>query len=145
MRWDDYKIKKSFFLTLNSFRRLFPIMVGIIFLMGLVRVFISPEFVKNFMPRLFPLDILGAASLGSFMTGNPIISYILGGELLKVGMSLVAVLAFLVSWVTVGFIQLPAEMYFLGRKFALLRNFLSFIFSILVAFITVFIFNFLVL
>ena len=120
-------------------------MVGIIFLMGLVRVFISPEFVKNFMPRLFPLDILGAASLGSFMTGNPIISYILGGELLKVGMSLVAVLAFLVSWVTVGFIQLPAEMYFLGRKFALLRNFLSFIFSILVAFITVFIFNFLVL
>jgi len=60
-------------------------------------------------------------------------SYIIGGELLKNGVSLVAVLAFIVSWVTVGTVQLPAESLMLGRKFALLRNGISLIMAIAIA------------
>jgi hypothetical protein len=47
------------------------------------------------------------------------------------------VTAFLVAWVTVGIIQLPAEIMMLGKRFAITRNILSFIFSILVAIMTV--------
>jgi hypothetical protein len=65
------------------------------------------------------------------------VSYIIGGELLKQGISLIAVTAFIVAWVTVGFIQLPAESMILGKKFAFVRNILSFIFAIIVALITV--------
>lgn len=64
-------------------------------------------------------------------------SYIIGGELLKNGVSLVAVLAFIVSWVTVGTVQLPAESLMLGRKFALLRNGISLIMAIAIAVLTV--------
>ena len=64
-------------------------------------------------------------------------SYIIGGELLKNGVSLVAVLAFIVSWVTVGTVQLPAESLMLGRKFALLRNGISLIMAIAISVLTV--------
>ena len=49
------------------------------------------------------------------------------------GISLYAVTAFIVAWVTVGMIQLPAEAAILGKRFAILRNFLSFLLSIAVA------------
>ena len=83
-------------------------------------------------------DYFVGSIIGSVSTSNPVTSYILGGELLKQGVSLIAVTAFLVSWITVGLVQLPAEISFLGKKFALLRNYLSFLFSIIVALITVF-------
>lgn len=69
--------------------------------------------------------------------GQPATSYIIGGELLGKGVSLVAMTAFLISWVTVGSIQLPAEATMLGWRFALLRNLVSFAFSVLVALLSV--------
>jgi hypothetical protein len=46
-----------------------------------------------------------------------------------------AVTALLVSWVTVGSIQLPAEIQAFGSRFALFRNGISFVFAILIAFL----------
>jgi len=99
---------------------------------------------KSFYSFIFTgsfLDILTGSVLGSILAGNPMTSYVLGGELFKQGVSLVAVTAFLVSWVTVGIMQFPAESITLGKKFALTRNILSFIFSIIVAIISVAIYN----
>jgi hypothetical protein len=44
--------------------------------------------------------------------------------------SIVIVWAFLISWVTVGFVQIPAESYYFGKKYAFLRNLLAFVFSL---------------
>jgi len=79
--------------------------------------------------------------IGSISAGTPIVSYILGGEMLKQGISLIAVTAFLVTWVTVGFIQIPAESIILGKRFAIWRNLSAFVLSIIVAFATVLILN----
>ena len=73
--------------------------------------------------------------------GAPAISYVFGGEMLSQGVSLIAVTAFMVSWVSVGIITLPLESHFFGKKFAITRNILSFIFSIIVAITTVTILN----
>ena len=64
-------------------------------------------------------------------------SYVIGGELLDNGISLLAVLAFILSWVTVGTVQLPAESLMLGKRFALVRNGVSFVMAVLVAVLTV--------
>ncbi|RLB95341.1 MAG: hypothetical protein DRH50_04440, partial [Deltaproteobacteria bacterium] len=56
-------------------------------------------------------------------------------------LSLVAVTALIITWVTVGLIQLPAEIAALGTKFAILRNVVSFVLSIPIAILTVAIFN----
>ncbi len=69
--------------------------------------------------------------------GNPLTSYIIGGELQKNGIILAAVIAFILSWVTVGTVQLPAESLMLGKRFALVRNGISFVMAILVALLTV--------
>ena len=87
------------------------------------------------------LDSAIGSFLGSILAGNPITSYILGGELLQQGVSLMAVTAFLISWVTVGIIQLPAEIALLGKNFALVRNVTAFLLSIVIAIFTVIIYG----
>lgn len=84
----------------------------------------------------FQSTVMGAL-IGSISTGNAVTSYIIGGELIKEDVSLIAITSFIVTWVTVGIIQLPAEAEILGRRFAFARNFLSFILSILVSIATV--------
>ncbi|GAG00736.1 unnamed protein product, partial [marine sediment metagenome] len=82
-------------------------------------------------------DPLIGAIFGSVSSGNPIISYIIGGELLDQGVSLIAVTAFILAWVTVGIIQLPAESLMLGKRFAITRNILSFITALIISILTV--------
>jgi len=70
------------------------------------------------------------------LAGNPITSYVLGGEFFDAGISIMAVSAFIVTWVTVGIVQLPAEILLLGKKFALLRNLFSFLSAIVIGICT---------
>jgi len=79
--------------------------------------------------------------LGAFLPEMPLIAILSGGELLEYGVSLFTVTALIITWVTVGLVQLPVEIAALGRRFALLRNGICFILSIPIAIITVFIVN----
>lgn len=132
-------LKKAIFKSWNAIRRMLPILVAIILLIGLVNALIPKKaFTYLFSKNVFLDSFIGGA-LGSIMAGNPVTSYILGGEFLEQGVSLIAVTAFIVAWVTVGVVQLPAESMLLGKKFAISRNALSFVFSIIVALVTVFV------
>ena len=64
-----------------------------------------------------------------------------GGELLKQGVSLIAITAFILAWTTVGVFMLPLEAKFLGKRFAITRNIINFIFAIIIAVLTVAIFS----
>jgi predicted Fe-Mo cluster-binding NifX family protein len=121
----------------NQFMNLLPIMLGVVLLIGLFNIFLSREFVPLMFSGSKVQDTLLGACMGSILAGNPINGYIIGGELLEQGVSLFAVTALLVAWVTVGLIQLPAEIAALGRGFALVRNAVSFLLSIITAIVTV--------
>ena len=121
----------------NQFINLLPILVGVVLLMGLFNAFVSKALVSFLFSGNKALDTFLGACLGSILAGNPINSYIIGGELLEFGVSLFAVTALIIAWVTVGLIQLPAEIAAMGRRFALVRNAVSFILSIAIAIITV--------
>lgn len=112
-------------------------LLGVILLMGLFRTFITPKMIAAVFSGKMVQDTFIGTLIGSISAGNPITSYIIGGELLNKGVSLFAVAAFIVAWVTVGIVQYPAEMDFLGKRFATLRNILSFILAILVSIVTV--------
>jgi len=122
----------------------FPMILGTILLISLISVLVPKSFYVSVFTKNQFLDSLIGGVIGSISAGNPITSYIFGGEMLKQGVGLIAVTAFLVSWVTVGIIQLPAESSILGKKFAILRNISAFILSIIVALVTVFILGILV-
>ncbi|KPJ74440.1 hypothetical protein AMJ52_00595 [candidate division TA06 bacterium DG_78] len=135
-------LKQSAFKTLKSFSKIVPLIFGMILLISLISNLIPKSFYSNIFRDNFLFDAILGSVIGSISTGPPITSYILGGEFLKEGVSLIAVTAFMVAWVTVGIIQFPAESIILGMKFAITRNITSFIFSIVVAIITVLIFSF---
>jgi len=127
----------SFYKAIKSFAKTLPVLFGVILLIGLFKIYVPSKLISSiFTGEIFHDTFIGSA-IGSVSAGNPITSYIVGGELLIEGVSLFAVTAFITAWVTVGIIQLPAEASILGKRFSFIRNSLSFIFSILVAITTV--------
>ena len=137
---DDKKQKNigfSLYKSLKSFGSSLPVLIGVVLLLGLFHVNVSPQLISSIFRGVFVKDVLLGSVIGSISAGTPITSYIIGAELLKGGVSLFAVTAFIVAWVTVGIIQFPAEAAILGKRFALKRNLISFILSIFVSLATV--------
>lgn len=136
MKYSD--VKKSAVKTLNNFKQTLPILIGVLLLISLV-ITVVP---KNLYAKIFTgapvVDLFTGAISGSIAAGNPLNSYIIGGELLNQGISLIAVTAFILTWTTVGMIQLPAESLMLGKKFAVTRNVVSFVAALIIASLTVF-------
>lgn len=124
-------IKKSEKALLN----VSPYILGTILLVSLINTLIPKSVYTTIFTKNNFLDSFIGSAIGSISAGNPAISYIISGELLSQGISLIAVTAFITSWVTVGIIQLPAEIAMLGKKFALLRNLISFILAIIIGLI----------
>jgi predicted Fe-Mo cluster-binding NifX family protein len=117
----------------HQIQNLLPVMISVVFLAGLFNTFITKKVILAFFSGSTGLDSFLGALTGSLFAGNPINSYIIGGQLLELGVSLAAVSAFLCSWVTVGFLQMPAEIAALGWKFAALRNLSCFGLSIIIS------------
>ena len=113
-----------------------PQVLGILLLVSLFLTVIPPELYGTVFSGNPVADPIFGAALGSIAAGNPVTSYVIAGELLDTGISLTAVTAFIVAWVTVGVIQMPMEMNILGRRFAIARNLCGFLFAILIAILT---------
>jgi predicted Fe-Mo cluster-binding NifX family protein len=139
---DRAVLVRAFKHSANQFATLLPTLVGVVLIIGLFNSFLSTKLLAAIFTGNPLLDTLRGAVGGSIFTGNPINSYIIGGQMLEQGISLFAVTAFMVSWVTVGIVQLPAEIAALGKKFALIRNSLFFIFSIAIVILTVLVLGF---
>jgi hypothetical protein len=129
--------KQAFLNTTRSFKKSLPILMGVLMLLALADALISKQTYRLIFSGNWFFDPLIGAALGSISGGNPITSYIIGGELRQEGVSMLAITAFIISWVTVGIIQLPAEMLMLGKRFAIVRNAVSFCTSIIIAIFTV--------
>ena len=131
------KLNESIRKSAKGLWQAFPILLGTILLISLLTVLVPKEFYSKIFIGNFFLDPLIGALIGSISAGNPVTSYILAGEMIKQGINLLSITAFIVAWVTVGVIQFPAESMILGKKFALLRNLTAFILSIIVAILTI--------
>jgi predicted Fe-Mo cluster-binding NifX family protein len=126
-------LKKSGMQLIN----LLPIFVGVVLLIGLFNAFISKDLLSSIFSENALLDTLFGTGPGGILAGNFLNSYVIGGELLEQGVSLYAVTAFIAAWVTIGLVQLPAEMAALGKKFALIRNALSMVLCMAISILTV--------
>ncbi len=111
-------------------------LLGVIGLVGILHTYVTPAMLSSVFGNGIFIDTLVGTFTGAISSGNPAVSYVLGGELIKEGTSLFAVTAFILSWVTLGFIQLPAEAVALGSRFTLYRNLLSLVATIILAIAT---------
>ena len=133
----------SFKKTTRTFINVVPIIVGMLLLTSLLITVFPEQISAGLFGNGDIIDTLLGASIGSIAAGHPLASYLLGGELLSGGVSLLAVTALIVTWVTVGIVQLPAEAMLLGARFAVYRNIISFLAAIAIAFLTVYTLRFL--
>ena len=130
-------MKKKLTKPIFSIIRTLPIMIGIILLLGLIEEFITFEKIAGFFTGNSWLDTLIGSFVGSIFAGNSMNSYIISRELQGAGVSLFAVTAFLVSWVTVGILQAPIEAQIFGKSFAIKRNLYSAVLAVFVSIVTV--------
>jgi len=133
-----HRLTRSLKKTARTFVNLLPIIIGMLLLTSLASTLFPERISAGLFGGSDARDALIGASVGSVAAGHPLASYLLGGELLESGVSLVAVTAFIVSWVTVGIVQLPAEVLMLGARFAIYRNVICFFSAVAIAFLSVY-------
>ncbi|MDH3360046.1 MAG: hypothetical protein OEL55_04170 [Desulfobulbaceae bacterium] len=122
--------------TLNLFKTVLPMLFGMLLLINLLNPLLENQYSEWFTGHYLHDTFIGAVA-GSISFGIPITSYIVGGELIGKGVSLMAVTAFIMAWTTVGIAMMPLEAAFLGKRFALVRNLLNFLFAIVLAVLTI--------
>lgn len=127
--------------TVKNIKTALPIVAGVLMLFSLLNPLLEGFYLKIFTGNYLIDPLIGAVA-GSFSFGIPIVSYVTGGELLKSGVSLLAVAAFVLTWATVGIAMLPLEISIFGKKFAFVRNSLNFVSSVAIAILTVLTLNF---
>lgn len=130
-------IKEAFNKSLKGFLSMLPMLIAILLLLGIFDVYITKDILLSLFISNNFVDTITGTLLGGVLTGNPMISYILGGELTDAGVSLYAVTAFILSWVTIGLVQLPAEVEIFGIRFTFYRTLFTFITTVLVSLSTV--------
>lgn len=116
--------------TAKQFFAMAPVLGGVILLMGLIPVFLSKPMILSVFSGNPLKDTIFGAFIGSLFAGNPINSYVIGQSLMELGASLFGVCALMMTWVSVGLVQLPAEISAMGLGFALIRNLAAFMVAI---------------
>ena len=129
--------KESFLKALKGFISMLPMLFAIILLLGVFDTYITNEMLLSLFVSNSFIDTIIGTTMGAVLTGNPMFSYLLGGELTNAGISLFAVTAFILSWVSLGIVQLPAEIEIFGLRFTFLRTILTFLSTIFISLVTV--------
>lgn len=124
--------------TVKSLWMITPMLLAVIGLIGLFETYITPEMIHSLFDGNVIHDIVIGTTAGAVSIGQSFLSYIIGGELLQEGISLYAVTAFILAFVTLGVIQLPLEFSIFGLKFTIIRNLLSLIFSFIISWASVY-------
>jgi len=114
-----------------------PMLLGVIGLIGIMQTYITPDMLSTLFGYGVVADIGTGTLMGAISAGNPAVSYIISEELLGQGVTLYAVTAFILAWVTLGMVQLPAEVSVFGVRFTLYKNILTLLSTMLVAYFTV--------
>jgi len=120
----------------KSFIKMLPMVFIIIIAIGLLLGFVPPEQISRFVgDQSGAGGILLVGIVGAIMHIPALLSFPLAASILESGASVTAVAAFITTLTMIGMITLPLEIKILGKKMALLRNGISFVIAILIAFI----------
>lgn len=130
------KTKKSLIVAVKSFFRILPVVFIIVIVIGLLLGFVPPTQITKIVGEQAGFcGVIFAAFFGAILHIPALISFPLAASLLKGGASVTAVAAFITTLTMIGIVTLPLEIKELGKKVALLRNGISFIFAIIIALI----------
>ena len=109
--------------------------IGILFLIGLFFSLVPHEGIKGVLGGPDPsLSTIYGAVIGTVTIIPAFVAFPLSASLIDMGAHTVAVAAFITTLTMVGFMTAPIEIEYFGKRFTLVRNLVSFIAAIFIAF-----------
>lgn len=125
------KTKRALLKAWNSFKKLLPMLLGIIFLVGIILSIIDTEQITRMIgERSGTSGVLIASFIGSITLIPGFIAFPTAALLLTSGAGYIQIAIFIQTLMMVGIVTLPMEIKYFNRKVAILRNAISFVFSI---------------
>lgn len=131
---DKDKAIESLKKAAKSLFGILPTVLIIIIIIGLMLGFVPPSEISRFVGEqsgIFGVLLVGA--VGAVLHIPALIAFPLAASMLESGATVMAVAAFITTLTMIGMVTLPMEIKILGKKFALLRNGLSFVIAIIIA------------
>lgn len=120
----------------KMFLNVLPQFISILFLAGLLLAAVSPETVQCIIGAQSGFrGMLTAALLGAVTLVPVLVAFPVAARLLQNGAGVTQTAVFISTLTMVGFVTLPMEIKYLGKKAAVLRNALAFLFSFAAAFL----------
>lgn len=131
---DRAKAQQAVRVAIKSFVGIFPSMLAIIGLIGLLVGLVPPEVISRYLGQGAGWWATVTATLiGAVLYIPSLVAFPLAASLLRVGASIATIAAFLTALVMVGTVTLPLEIKHVGKKIALSRNLLSLLFAFVIA------------
>ena len=136
------KTKKALIKAWNSFKNILPLLLGVILLIGLMLSILDTKLISRIIgEKSGPLGVLLASVVGSITLIPGFIAFPTAALLLAGGAGYIQIAAFVQTLMMVGIVTLPMEIKYFNRKVAILRNVISLVLSIGVAYSIGFILN----
>ena len=130
---DRKKTKLSLKRAWKMFITVLPQFAAILLLVGMLLAILSPEVIQSLVgTEAGFLGMLLSSLIGAITLVPVLIAFPVAAQLLQNGAGIAQMAVFISTLTTVGFITLPMEIKYLGRKTAILRNVLAY----LLAFVT---------
>ena len=123
-----------------AFKRFYTILPAFLMMLTLISIvlFLVPEemIVRYLGGQNIWTGMLVASFFGSITVMPGFVAFPLCGIVLKQGVAYMVLSAFTTTLMMVGFLTYPLEKQFLGMKVTILRNAISFVIALVVAFVT---------
>jgi len=130
------KARQALVLLYKSIRKIYPLILIMMFLFVFLQKLSIEGMITGYIEASSGyLGYLSAAVAGSIFHIPHFIAFPIGGQLLQTGVNPGFIAVFISSLVMVHIFSIPIEIKFLGVKFAVIRNGLSFMFSIIIGII----------
>lgn len=131
---DKIKTKKALKKAWKAFEKILPEFLVVITLVGVLIAVLNPQVISRIIGADSGwLGVVLATLVGSVTLIPGFIAFPTAALLLEGGAGYMQIGAFISSLMMVGFITIPVEMKYFGRKTAFMRNGLAYVFSYVVA------------
>lgn len=133
---DKKKTKTALKKAWKSFENIMPQLLGIMMLVGLLLAFFDAAFISKVIGAESGwLGAIFSAVVGAITLIPGFVAFPTAAMLINSGAGYMQVAAFVSALMMVGIVTLPLEIKYFGKRIAVLRNVLSFIFTLIVAYI----------
>ena len=133
---DKTKTKKSLKKGLKSFENILPQFLGVIVLVGILLSIFNPEIISKLIgSKSGWFGVVTSGVVGALTLIPGFIAFPTAAMLLDSGAGYMQIAAFISSLMMVGVVTIPVEMKYFGKRMAIYRNLIAFVFSFVVAYI----------